>query len=160
MGFLRGRNRWRKLTVLSWGMVVFLVSPCLLSGCQDMDKYPSATACFVGAFGHSPGPEISQLQGEGAAFRDSGYMYLRFTTSRSRLSRLLGSDFRPLSREEFKHDTDGIQGPSPDWWRPLTSLRSYFYTSNSFHPEFSQGHAFVAYDPETNTVFWYWDGID
>ena len=134
----------------------------LLSGCGDLEEYGSPGDVFEATFGVKPGPSIQGLQAEGRAFRDSSTCYLRFRSPLPQLNGLLGASFTKLTADEFASKTPGagISGPTPAWWTPLAGSPTVFLESGAFHPGFTQGRAFVSYDPSSQVAHLYWDGID
>jgi len=132
------------------------------AGCVDISKYPTPESTYEVTFGTLPPTTISGLQGEGSAFRDSGYAYLKFKVSQKVLMTLIGSSFAPISRTQFSSRTSNgaIKGPTPRWWTPLAGKPTLFMESKAFHPSFSSGEAFLSYDAATQVVCFYWDGSD
>ena len=130
-------------------------------GCGDLEAFPGPEYAFEATFGTFPGPTITTLVGEGRAFRDSGHVYLKFQVPQATFRTMIGGGFTPLSADAFARKTTGgaISGPSPPWWTPLPGS-TVLLESTSFHPTFSGGEAFAAYDPATSTACLYWSGID
>ena len=88
--------------------------------------------------------------------------YLRLKATPTAFASLTTNGFMPMTLREYKARTLGgaISGPTPPWWNPLKDAPTIFLSSGSFHPTFSRGQAIVAYDPVSQIVNFYWDGID
>lgn len=125
----------------------------LLAGCGDLEEYGSPGDVFEATFGVKPGPSI---QG------DNSTCHLRFRSPLPQLNGLLGASFTKLTADEFASKTSGagISGPTPAWWTPLAGSPTVFLESGAFHPGFTQGRAFVSYDPSSQVAHLYWDGVD
>ncbi len=130
-------------------------------GC-GMDEYSSATDVYKATFGDKPGLPVRGLQAYGQAFADSSTCYLRFQAPQTQLEAMLGDKFIPMTDSEFESRISGasIAGPTPVWWKPFTGSPTVFLRSGIFHPGFTQGQALVSYDPKTQIVHIYWDGLD
>ena len=133
-----------------------------IAGCGKLDEYPTSESVFRATFGKAPPGQIANLQASGKTFRDSAHCYLRFTAPYPVVQSLAGGSFTEISAAPFASNTcnAAIVGPTPRWWAPSTNVASKFFSSSSFHPSFSQGEAFLAYDPRNQVVHFYWDGID
>src|SRR6266852_6089263 len=140
---------------------VFLCCVTLFGGCGDIESYSSAEQCYFAAFGTHPEPAVSNLQGEGKSFRNSGHCYLRFRIPEQSLKKLLGEHFRNITRAEFMKDTESgcLVGPRPAWWLPLAGDPGTFMRSETLHLHFRNGKAFLSYDAKTEIVHLYWNGI-
>ncbi|AMV35834.1 hypothetical protein [Planctomyces sp. SH-PL62] len=138
-----------------------LAAALLPLGCGDLEAYPGPEYAFQATFGAFPSSSVRNLQGEGRAFRDSGHVYLKFEVPQGTLQAMLGGGFTPLSAEAFAKETTGaaIYGPRPGWWMPLPGS-TVLLESKRFHPTFSTGEAFAAYEPATSTAYLYWSGMD
>lgn len=138
----------------------------LLAGWESLgisiERFASPQECYRVTFGMEPGPAVSDLQGQGRAYRDSGHCYLRFRVPKPVLTSLLDGEFRTIDRDEFITWTEGaaLFGPTPVWWSPLADSPSVFMRSETFHPSFSQGEAFLSYDDDAQIVHLYWAGLD
>jgi len=133
-----------------------------VAGCGKLEEYSTSESAFVATFGKTPLVQITNLQAYGKTFRDSAHCYLRFNASYPVLQSLAGGSFTEISAASFTSNTcnAAIVGPTPLWWAPPTNSTSKFYSSPTFHPSFSQGRAFLAYDATNQLVHFYWDGID
>ncbi len=151
-----------QLNATSKRRACMLIMILCASGCVDIEKIHSGDSCYEATFGTSPPTTISSLHGEGRAFRDSGHAYLKFEVPKKVLMALIGSHFSPITRTEFTDRTSnaGITGPTPTWWTPFAGSPSLFMESNTFHPTFFSGEAFLSYDVTTQVVCFYWDGVD
>lgn len=132
----------------------------ILSGCGDAERIGSASECFQDVFQQPPPSGVSHLQGEGDAYR-SADIYLRFQVSKPVFLKLLGNKVHFVTRKGF-NDGLGSGGNPPDWWRPLAQNPTVFATSSTGlrDPSYSQGNAYVSYDPVTQTAYVYslaWD---
>jgi hypothetical protein len=127
-----------------------------------MERLGPPSDCYHATFGRYPPAWVKNLQGEGRSFRDSGHCYLRFQVTAEEVSALLGSEFHSIERTEFEERTKGaaLVGPRPSWWNPMSGNGPEFSASDAFHPGFSGGHAFAAYDPASGWFHLYWSGLD
>ena len=126
-------------------------------GCADLDRYPDGESVFHATFNSLPPQDVTELQGDGHAFRDNSTNYLRFNAPPSTVKRLVGNTFAPTTAATFKA---GISGQTPPWWRPTANSTTTFYSSTGFHPTFSSGNAYYSYDSDAQLVHLYWDGWD
>lgn len=133
-----------------------------LTGCSDMEDYANPEAAFRATFGVPSSAAISGLQGCGTSVRDSSFCYLRFQAHFADVRELVGGSFSPITFADFKRRTSGakISAPRPTWWAPPVGGTTQFYTSSAFHPSFTRGKAFLAYDPSAEVAYLYWDGND
>lgn len=156
---MRGKVAMRMVRKL---FVLAAVSLCLFDCSAMSGDFGSPSDCFQATFGSNPTPAIAGLQGVGNEFRDSGYVYLTFRASLPTLKGLLGKNFHPVTRPHFVNSISdaSLTGPAPPWWTPAASPTARFMASTSFHPSFSSGQSYASYDPKTQTVFLYWDGVD
>ena len=133
-----------------------------VAGCGKLEEYPTSESVFRATFGKAPPGQTANLQASGKSFRDSAHCYLRFKAPYPVVQSLAGGSFTEISAVSFASNTcnAAIVGPTPLWWAPPTNSTSKFYSSPAFHPSFSQGRAFLAYDAANQLVHFYWDGID
>ena len=146
-----------------FGSMFTAASIFLLTGCDGkLEEYPDAKSVFRATFGATPPKEVTELHASGRAFRDSSSCYLCFDAPFTTVQSLAGSTFAEITPESFtSHTSDaGISGPTPPWWTPPLAPTSKFYSSTGFHPSFSTGQAYFAYDSATKLTYFYWDGID
>lgn len=154
-----------KINVLAFRNVLAFsfVALLLIASCSffDITKSLNPVSAFEITFGHKPSANITILQGTTYAFRDSGYVYLKFTCTKSELVALLGTDFTSITSTEFAEQTTSgsISDPIPAWWTPLPQATE-FWQSDTFHPTFSKGVGLAAFDPTTMVAYVYWDGWD
>jgi hypothetical protein len=143
------------------GAAILLIA-LLTSGCGRLEEYGSPAEVFEVTFGVKPAPSILGFQAYGRAFADNSACYLRFQVPRAQLNGRLGATFKTLTLGEFESRIAGAQisGPTPAWWLPLAGTPTVFLTSAAFHPGFTQGQALVSYDPSSQVVHCYWDGMD
>jgi hypothetical protein len=143
------------------GAAIVLIA-LVSSGCGSLEEYGSPVEVFEATFGVKPPPSIKGLQAYGRAFADNSTCYLRFQVPRPQLNGLLGPTFMALTHGEFESRIAGagIFGPTPAWWLPLAGTPTIFLTSGALHPGFTQGQALVSYDPTSQVVHVYWDGMD
>ncbi len=136
----------------------------VFAGCNNanMEDYPDAPSVFRATFNTSPPNDVNNLQGYGHVFRDNSACYLRFTSPFPTVQMLTGKTFKAITPDTFSTSTAGgaIVGPTPSWWTPPRTKTSTFYTSTDFHPDFSTGRAYLAYDSATQVAYVYWDGVD
>ena len=131
-------------------------------GCGSAEEYPDPGSVFQATFNAPPGPGVSIHQAHGRAFGDNATCYLRLKASPPAFTSLTAAGFTPISPGDFKVRTQGgaISGPTPPWWDPMQDTPTVFLHSGRFHPGFSRGQAIVAYDPTSQIVNIYWDGMD
>ena len=134
----------------------------VITGCGKLEEYPTTESAFRATFGKAPPAQITSLQAYGKTFRDSAHCYLRFNAPLALVQSLAGGSFSEISAVSFASNTcnAAIFGPTPLWWAPSTNSTSKFYSSSGFHPSFSQGKAFLAYDATSQIAHFYWDGLD
>ena len=127
-------------------------------GCADLDRYPDGESVFHATFNSLPLQDVTELQGDGHAFRDNSTNYLRFNAPPATVQRLVGKTFGPpISAATFN---TGISGQTPAWWRPTANSTTKFYSSTGFHPTLSSGDAYYSYDSNAQLVHLYWNGWD
>ena len=147
------------LTVLPFTVALAL----LLLACKgSLEEYPDARSVFRATYSASPPVDVTNLQAYGRAFRDSSTCYLRFNAPFARVQSLVGRTFTEIAPASFTSSTSnaGISGPTPSWWVPPLTATSKFYSSTGFHPSFSSGQAYLAYDSATQLAYFYWNGSD
>ena len=142
-------------------MVAVTFMPLLVAGCGG-DEYRTPDAVFEATFNSTPGPSVSILEANGRAWGDNSTCYLRFKASPAAFSALTAVGFTPITGMEYREriQSGRIVGPLPQWWNPLGDTPTVFFCSGSFHSNYREGQAIVAYDPKLEIANFYWDGND
>lgn len=142
-------------------MGVSLLIYGVIDGCR-----PSSV--FRETFGAAPSPQIQELNSQLFWFADTGSVYLRFKTTPEVFQRLIPEGLAKTLEISDRFDLER----RPDWWKPTLKQSWLVYQrvdgykegqdvpSKPFKKGFYSETEFFAYDPETQTAYYHFSGID
>jgi hypothetical protein len=117
-------------------------------------RTPNPTEVFTKAFGVGPSVDVDKLQSEYSYFMDSGFIYLKFNASPMTVDRIVA---RGLNRSTLSCNSNV---EPPGWWiQPAgTDIDRYY---GEFHNrDFASECEELIYDRSSNTVYFFYIGID
>lgn len=129
-------------------------------GC-DPEAVSSSNTCFVATFGSPPGSQVRNLQAYGNEGRDDAWYWLSFQCPPLELHRLIGKTFKNISAQRYQDKMRHNFTP-PAWWKPCSNPPCVFMESSGFHgfnPTYSEGNAYISYDPSSKVAWVFWNGV-
>ncbi len=165
---------WRKkIAWLKWGagipaglMVVSGVALAVLV-VFGIIRSMQPSVVFEDTFGIPPSAEFTEIESSVFWFADSGSVYLRFRTSESELRRLVSDDLIPLSMSDMKKSVPfESSARPPEWWTYRYHEDWLYFLRNEIHRDkpakrgFYSETEYLAYDPNTQTAYYRFLGID
>lgn len=140
------------------GMMVFVVLVIFVAGfiiiTTLLDRF-SPTYVFYSSSGSFPSSSIKDLKGQKSSFGDAGQASLRFKADKDTVDKIIKENsFLDRFKEAFsKSEDENLREFS-------TKTKAKFYQSPTMKMGFGQGGAILAYDEESENVYFYSYGID
>jgi len=166
------KKNWRWLKWLAgipaMGMTLAAVSgvSLLIYGVID-GCHPSSV--FRNTFGTAPSAQISELKSDLYWFADTGSVYLRFKTIPEEFQRLIPEGLAKATQKEISDLSLFYQDGSPSWWNCQVNAHWIYYLREDHRHGSKDGPSkkgfyseteIFAYDPETQTAYYHFSGID
>ena len=107
------------------------------------------------AFGMKPTVDVRNIESSEYYFLDTGYIYLKFNASSATVEKI-------ISRGLHKEDDMRLNNLSdtPKWWNPPLNAEVEMYHGDFENRDFGYEYEQLIYDPTTQTVYFYFQGID
>jgi hypothetical protein len=117
---------------------------------------------FTKTFAEEPDEHVHELKSKVWTFADSSDIYLQFKTSPDKFHRLMPTDLKRVTFEEYKADL-GYLDDWPDWWQAIDRSNSEIFVLNKSHGEgkkYESELTLMIYDAKSQFAQYYFCGID
>ncbi len=124
---------------------------------SDIGTSSTSPSCFSQTF-HIPVPaDVRDLNSFSRGFVDSEEMYLKFKCNSATFS-LLTNEFTSVTRRDIEYSM--ITDRQPEWWTPFSDEPELYCLAERFNNYYGSSRAYMCYDTNTATCYFYWFGAD
>lgn len=118
---------------------------------------------YQDAFGERPSADVRHLWSRNWHFADEGHVFMRFEATGETFHRIASKRMQKVSFKEFEAKVPDNHISPPRWWvRPTESTGEIYLRAPEWGHglQFASESEFMTYDPATNTVMYFFLGID
>lgn len=152
--FIKGRrSKSRNLTIVG-GTFFGLGTTTIILLVLYFIYSSSPVVVYQYTFGMKPPADVSNIKSSQYYFLDTGHTYLKFNASPNTVAKIISRGLQ--EKTDMRLDSSG----APKWWDPPLNSDVEMYQGYFEDRDFGFEREQLIYDPATQTVYFYFLGID